>query len=84
MTKNRLALEVMGADQEEKSDLDKSRNYFALLAWKRGARKKIRRRFREKKRKNILKNPADASSHLDARLARAAPASLPRGALRAT
>ena len=44
--------------------MDESRNYFALLAWKKGARKKIRRRFREKNKKNILKNPADASSHL--------------------
>ena len=67
MTKNRLALEVMGANQEEISHLDESRNYFALLAWKKGGEPIDQKEKKVKKRKNILKNPADASSHLDAR-----------------
>ena len=47
--------------------MDESRNYFALLAWKKGGAPIDQKDKKVKNRKNILKNPADASSHLDAR-----------------
>ena len=63
MTKNRLAFEVLGAPQVEKSDLDKSRNFSALLAWKKGGAEEDQKNKKVKKGKYISMNPARFASH---------------------
>ena len=76
MTKKRLAFEVLGAPQMFKPELDESRNYFALLAWKKGGAPIKKKEKKVKNKKYILMNPAPLRS-APSSCARALPTAAP-------